>query len=219
MKRTKPKPKPYIDKNPIESVRNIGGSVVKSVGSDVVKGMTSDVWKQFLGFGESEKQPARELSGDLNEGQELDLTNLRQTQPQKEEVEKPTIQGGIDYVKEIIHGEKKIIYRHTQEMSAKIQEIIVELKRLASTSKELQIEFKEAAIEQRVSNPGKYHISFFEWMLSVIKQARMKVEDSGAWLAASKGKHAKKQQYWNLFRKHGTSFGLSSERIVATQTG
>jgi hypothetical protein len=82
----------------------------------------------------------------------------------------------------------------------------------------LQIEFKEVAIEQRIVNPGKYHTSFFEWVLSAIRIARMKVEDSGAWLSASKGKKAKKD-YWQMFKKHGTTFGLSNERVVATQTG
>jgi hypothetical protein len=46
----------------------------------------------------------------------------------------------------------------------------------------------------------------------------MTVEDSGAWLSAMSGKKGKKT-YWSEFKKHGTSFGMSNERSVATQTG
>jgi hypothetical protein len=55
-------------------------------------------------------------------------------------------------------------------------------------------------------------------MLTVIRGARMKVEDSGAWLSTMQGKKGKKN-YWAMFKKHGTSFGMSNERQVATQTG
>src|SRR3989344_5698474 len=72
--------------------------------------------------------------------------------------------------------------------------------------------------EQQIVNPGKYHVSFFEWVLLLVRQARMKVEDSSAWLGAFKSKKAKKQ-YWSMFKKHGTTFGLSNERVVSTQTG
>ena len=45
-----------------------------------------------------------------------------------------------------------------------------------------------------------------------------KVEDSGAWLGKVQGKGAKKG-YWGMFKQHGTTFGLSGERSVATQVG
>ena len=61
-------------------------------------------------------------------------------------------------------------------------------------------------------------MNFFEWMLAVIRAAREKVEDSNAWLGTVKGKGAQRN-YWNMFKKHGTTFGLSGERAVATQVG
>ena len=73
-------------------------------------------------------------------------------------------------------------------------------------------------MEQTTENTGTYHQNFFEWMLHMIRQAKEKVEDSEAWLNVSKGKGSKKG-YWNMFKKHGTSFALSSEQSVATQVG
>lgn len=207
----------YLNQNTIESSRN--SSTVVGQLSNTVKGMSSDMWSQILGSVAHERNGHQEVSGDLREGQEVTLsspTKNRQFIEKKAPV--LNIEPGIDYRREILHGERKIANRQTQEITTKIQEIIIELKRLTATSKVLQVEFKEVATEQRISKPGKYHASFFEWMLSVIRQARTKVEDSGAWLAVAKSKQ-QKRRYWAMFKKHGTSFGLSNERVVATQTG
>lgn len=211
MNKTILRKKHYINDNAVESFKGMGKAIVNSLVTDVGKGIATDAgkqWEQFLGIN---KKGNREVSGDLLEGEELNLAL-------EEKEEKLDITPGIDYRRELLHGYRKIAKENTQEISRKIQEIIVELKRLTISSKELQIEFKEVAIEQRVVNPGKYHTSFFEWVLSAIKLARMKVEDSSAWLSAFKSKKAKRE-YWAMFKKHGTTFGLSNERVVATQTG
>ena len=97
---------------------------------------------------------------------------------------------------------------------------MVELKRLVSTTQELKVQFKEVAVE-KVVNPGKYHESFFEWLLTSVRETLKRVEDSKAWLTAVKGKNAKRGTYWTNADETvgGTSFSLSSERVVATQTG
>jgi len=82
----------------------------------------------------------------------------------------------------------------------------------------LEVEFKAVVVEQRPVAIGKYHVNFFEWMLSVVRAARIKVEESGSWLSAMSGKKAKKD-YWGMSKKHGTSFSLSGERVVSQQTG
>ncbi len=86
-------------------------------------------------------------------------------------------------------------------------------------SQELEITYKDMAIEQRIVKPGKYHLNFFQFVLSMVRSARMKIEESSAWLSVAKGKNGKKQNYWQMFKKHGTTFGMSSERAIATQAG
>ncbi len=216
MNKTVARKKHYINQNTIESQRSTSG-VVQQI-SNTVKDVGSDMWSQLLGSMAGERSGRQEVSGDLVEGQEVTLSSIEQKQKLNEE-KAPVlnIEPGIDYPREILHAERKTLHRQTQEISTKIQEIIIELKRLTSTSKELQVQFKEVAVAQ-IPNPGKYHQTFFEWMLAVVRQARIKVEDSGAWLAVTKRKH-QKRQYWAMFKKHGTTFGLSNERVVATQTG
>ena len=206
--------------NYIETGQNPVKAVAKSVVNDVLKGGMNDFWKQVLTAGNStnsENNVHQETKGgDLQEGQELVLKNL-----QKKEEKQPEAEAGeiaTEYRRQILHAESISARKNTQEIDQKVSQILMELRRLIQTTKELQVEFKEVATAQRVVNPGKYHASFFEWMLSVVKQARMKVEDSGAWLAAMQSKK-KQRQYGAMAKKHGTTFSLSNERVVATQVG
>lgn len=210
-KKNKKQVKHFIDTNPVEAVRSIGSGMAKSMVNDVAKGAMHDWWNQVLGKGtysETEKQ-LKKTAGDLSEGEELSLT----------ETKKQThVEPAINYKREILHGEKRIQQENSRSIEVQIREIIVELKKLTNASKELQVQFKEVTVEQLPVNPGKYHMTFFEWLLSTIKLARMRVEESANWLSLFSSKK-KKRQYWNMFKKHGTTFGLSNERVVATQTG
>lgn len=201
-KKPQTKTKQLPHQNPLEALKNFGGEF-KDTALDQI-------------FGKESKQNAGETSGDLTPGQELTLSQT--TDNISEKAPKLDIEPGINYRREILYGERKLQKENTQELSVKIEEIIIELKQLMNVSTELKVEFKQIATEQKIVNPGKYHVSFFEWVLLIVKQARMKVEDSAAWLAAFKSKKAKKQ-YWSMFKKHGTTFGLSNERVVSTQTG
>jgi hypothetical protein len=213
MAQRKFKPHINIDQNPIEAVREIGGAVVESVKNDLARGLVTDLWDQMLGTEIGIGNATQQASGDLQEGQEITLKK----QSKKEE-KKAKIEAGWDYTGEIIHSERRIIQTENRELNAKVSEIVVELKKLAKSSNKLEISFKEITTEQRIESPGKYHLNFFEWMLSTVRSARMRIEDSANWSSLFSSKKAKRE-YWSLFKKHGTSFGLSGERIVATQTG
>lgn len=172
----------------------------------------------ILGFSNSEKKQASR-AGDLEPGEEVSFAKLQEEQQaQEEKDEKTYIEPAINYAQEIIHHEEKIILQENRELEMQLKEIMVEIKKLADSSKELQMQFREVAVEQYVVKPGKYHKNFFSWLLSIIRAARMKVEDSGAWLTAM---HCKKKsrEYGVMAKKHGTSFTLNNERTVATQVG
>lgn len=207
-KKSKKQTKQYADTNPIEAIRNSGSSSTTS--SDALKGIGNSFWDQMLGV-----KPSLTTSGELSEGQELDLSKQKKVQ---KETPPSYTEPAYDYRREIIHGEKRIQQENHNIIQMQIKEIIVELKKLTSASKELEIEFKDTAVAEVPVNPGKYHLNFFEWVLAAIRTARMRVEDSANWLTMFASKK-KKRQYWGMFKKHGTTFGLSNERVVATQTG
>lgn len=211
-KKLKSKPKQYVDQNPIEAIRDLGRGVVQSAATDLGKGVVNEMWNQLLGVS---KEKAKKPSGELHEGEELELALVSQN-TQKETAQ--YVEPGIEYKREVIHAEKRILGENQQELSVKVEEILIELKKLTKTSQELAVEFKEVSVEQAPNKPGKYHLAFFEWLLTLVKVARLKVEDSASWLTLFKSKK-KQKGYWNMFKKHGTTFGLSNERVVATQVG
>ena len=147
--------------NYIETGQNPVKAVAKSVVNDVLKGGMNDFWKQVLTAGNStnsENNVHQETKGgDLQEGQELVLKNLQKKEEKQPEAETGEI--AIEYRKRILHGESISARKNTQEIDQKVSQILMELRRLIQTTKELQVEFKEVATAQRVVNPGKYHAS------------------------------------------------------------
>ena len=176
-----------------------------------IKKVPTDFWRDIAG--PSERISPR--SGELAPGEVLQLSKLREREDVRERRESLNVLPGIDYQQEIVQGRERQQVRHATELEQKIQEIMLELKRLVGSTKILSNEYAEIAVEQKPVAAGTYHLNFFDFVLSVIKTARMKVEDSGAWMAVAKKKNGYQQKSKNL----GTKFSLSHERTVATQTG
>lgn len=102
-------------------------------------------------------------------------------------------------------------------LKPQIEAIRAELKMLATSLKSLGQEVQKAVSEVPVQ-PGIYHLNFMERLKSILKILREQIDDSRSWLALSTNRK-KQKGYWGMFKKHGTSFGLSSERTIATQAG
>lgn len=212
MAKVKIKQEGKLEENPIEAVRNIGRSFGDSVKNDVLKESARTFWEQLLSSKKTDNKERSQVSGELIAGEEISFNK-------KAEKENLRMEAAIDYRSEIIHAERKIGNEYNRELNTRIQELIIELRKLTKSSKTLEIQFKEVNAQiAPITKPGKYHQNFFEWMLSVVKTARIRVESAEQWLKAVGGK-GKKKDFWGLYKKHGTSFGLSGERAVAQQTG
>ena len=118
----------------------------------------------------------------------------------------------------IRHEEQVIFSREKQQVKAQIETLQVEIKALAKDQVGLMVEAEKAAFEA-VVNPGVYHQNFFERLLALIKLARKKISESRTWLQLQNHRNQKRQGYWAGVKKSGTSFMLSGERTVATQSG
>jgi len=209
------------------------------VGREVVRTTTQELTKQapqaFLSqlFGidfdkyQNDKAPVAEaVSAKPNSGEIFDIAK-HQPQPSEkhkvrtEHTPKPHIEAALDYHGEfqnkVVKSREHASSAEKQEMKRNIEQIKIELERLVASSHMLKIEFGTITVEQ-TATVSYYHLNFLEWMLTVIRSARQKIEDSQSWVGAMKGKSAKKS-YWGMFKKHGTTFGLSGERAVATQVG
>jgi hypothetical protein len=207
-----------VNNDSYESADGLGSGLINAFKNDVAKGISNDLWEQLLATSDkenNEKAPA----GDMAEGQEISFKKKKAQQEAKKTQETvKRVDAGIDYAREIIHAERRIRAEGNQVLSVRIEEIVIELKRLTKESKALESQFREVTAMVMPKEVGKYHQNFFEWMLTVVKTARMRVENAEQWLKTVSGK-GKKKDFWGMYKKHGTSFGLSSERGVAQQTG
>ncbi|MCL5676217.1 MAG: DUF5660 domain-containing protein [Patescibacteria group bacterium] len=190
---------PALD-NPIEAVRDVAASMAHDAAS-VPSDLAENAFRQIFGT------PAKNGSGELNENQTLEFDEIEKRneilsfQKQRQTIEKDVFS-----------------YQENEALKKEIESLLKELKLLANSTKELTKEIESAAMEEMPVNPGTYHVNFIEWLISMVKSLRERVEDSQTWLGVFTSKK-KQKGYWSMFKKHGTSFGLSNERVVATQTG
>lgn len=166
--------------------------------------------KDWLGFSESHTS-----------GQSIDMQpgvayapNHAQEAKATEEKPEARKEAALDYGREILHvGESK---KEEQESSQKIQMLIQELQRLAKSVEQIEKTLILQAIDPSAGKKtGKYYENFFEWMLLVVQDARRKVEDSGAWLATTKGKQT---GGIHKLMKTNMQVGMSGERTQANNT-
>lgn len=201
----KPQKKVIVD-NPFEALKDVGTTAVDTVreaSTDAVK----DMWAQILGADKYAAKPAAQKGGDLKAGQELNLKDVAKKAEQKLAPEAP-----MSYFKEIREAGKAGVAQEAQEIRQQVQSIMFELQRLAGASKAIEKQVAQA-VGTGVVNPGKYHATFFEWMFTVIKDARKRVENAGAWMQTVK----KKKGFIQGMKKNMSQF-LSGERSVSNQT-
>lgn len=185
------------------------------------KALPGDIFGQLLGMGgyENSQPSSQSKSEDMTPGQEFILPKSTKRAEIQHQERKPAIAAGINYHAEIARGSELANKRESRELKMQIEQIMEELKRLVDSSdKVLQMAYADITVASTPAIVGKYHTNFFAFLLIVIRQARQKVEDSGAWLSVAKSKGGKKS-YQMQSKKNGTSFSMSSERSTATQTG
>ncbi len=210
--------------NPIETERPVS-DIPDRAGQDIQDSVTAapaDFFNQLLAVDglapHSQERPADDVKP--YEKFTLYASDHKDPEPTKQKAERRVdIAPAMNYHSEIAHGSERASKKENRELQFQIQEIVAELQRLVdSSNKIIQMEFGTVSVSSAPTTVGKYHTNFFSWMLTVIRTARQKVEDSGAWLAVAKGK-GHKRGYKQSSKSLGTSFTQSNERQVATQTG
>ena len=181
---------------------------IRDAWDQTLAGTAESVSEQLLGVPSQNEQQ-------LIEGQELVLD----TKKRQERIQ--TTAEHLEYVRRDVQNVERTSSSEARtelEVRRGVEQIQTEIRKLISTSKIVERTVKDATAEKAPVKPGKYHLSFFEFVLSVIRDATRKLEDTVHFGAVFT---SKKQQsrYWNSYKKHGTQFGLSGERTTATQTG
>lgn len=202
MIQNKKKKKELAFDNPIEAVRDIAENITSSAKDDLIGGMADSAFQQIFGGASN--------SSDLIQNQETVVQN---------QIESNKISETLAYQRQRESIEKNVFsYAEQAELKQQIDQLLKEIKLLINSTGNLSTEVAALAVEDMPVNPGKYHINFFEMLIKMIRSLREKVDESQTWLNMFSSKK-KQKQYWSMYKKHGTTFGLSNERVVATQTG
>lgn len=187
-----------INDNILESLRSLGSGVGRTLAKDAVSKISADVIGSFIAppFRQGELKPNQSVEipeSPINvQSEKSDRIAPEYSRP----VFKPAIEAGI---------------------SQKIESLRQELEILSKSIASLNTEVNKAVMEIPV-NPGIYHLNFLERLRTIIVDIRRNIDDSRTWLALSAQKN-KQKKYWGMYKKHGTTFGLSHERSVSTQAG
>jgi len=179
----------------LEQLRDIGGGVAKSVANDVLGGIAADTITSVF-------SPVKK---DLKPGEEVLISSPESPQKPIPQVKTPEIT--------LFTAQEVKLAKEVEMLRGELKKTVEELKELNTTVIEV-----EKAVAQSPVKTGKYHFSFFARLRAILRLFRQQISESRVWLEASFAKK-RKRQYWFMFKKHGTAFGLSSERVIATQAG
>ena len=190
-------------KNFLEALRNLSEGVADSAVHDVAEGVAKTAVDQLTG----------RKAGELKPNQALDIEKATQ-EDSREKLAQVFQREFLD-----IRRQEKLVYsREQQETKLQIAAILDELKKLASSTKNLAQEV-EIASKQVPVEPGVYHLNFFEKLRETILLFKKRIQESTTWLAAFNQRAKRRSYYWQQVKKSGTKFMLSQERYMSTQAG
>ena len=170
-----------------------------------------NLWKEFFDTLDTDKS---HTAGEMTAGNEIvfkqNTENKKNVQKerQSEHIARPDVLAGIDYRAEIVHGSERKANQENRELLHHVQEVQAEIKRLISSYKALEIEFRDVTMSQPTA-VGVYHTNFLDFVLAAVRTARIRIEDSASWLGAMKVK----------LGQQGVPYAQSNERSIATQAG
>ena len=189
------RPSVYTNDSILEALRDLSGGVGKTVTKDVAGKVASDALASLFG------SPIQQ--GEMHQNESIDFPVERQPRPAMRRPE--------------IRPAEKVIFHEDAQIKQQLDAVRAELSALSKSIQMLSTENHKAVNETPV-NPGVYHVNFYEKLRAVLQMLREQIDDSRSWLTMHQSRK-KKMGYWGMFKKHGTTFGLSNERSLATSAG
>lgn len=206
----KPATKANTNNSFAESMRDMGGSVVKSLKNDVVKGTAQSIFDQLLGSAKTGHVPT---TPDQAIG-----PNLEQYIQEREEAAKAEGAAEAKTFKNPLHKESQVLFNLADErLKEEINGVRQELAMLVKTMGQVEKQVELAMIENIVDG-GIYHLNYFQKLKTWIKFMHKSMEDASAWLQMSSGRKPK-GYFWTQEAKSGSKYSMSQERNVQMGAG
>lgn len=195
--------------NFVESVKDMGSSVVKSLKNDVIKGTAQGIFDQLLGSTKSQSVP---------EAKGMDQAALESYIAQREETAREEGRAEAKAFKNPLKSENQVIFSFADEkLKQEINGVREELAMLVKTMGQVEQQVERAMLDNIVDG-GLYHLNYFQKLKTWIKFMRKSLEDGSAWLQMAGGRKSK-GYYWTQEAKSGSKYSMSSERNVQMGAG
>ncbi len=199
-----------IVENPIEQLKDVGTGVVREV-KELPKGIFDTALEQ-IGL----KPQKQALSG------EIDLASGVHKTTEKIDQKEVSLDSKLRQLHAVQSQEKEVYSAKQKALEQQIgkimQELQLEVKKLEQQTSELTGEVKAVTVETIPAKPGAYHLNYFEFVISMLRDLRKRVNESRMWLKLWANRKQQKG-YWAMFKKHGTNFAMSEERAIASANG
>lgn len=119
-----------------------------------------------------------------------------------------------------LYDSKEIAEKHEiEKILVKIHQEVKGLSKASSVLAEQVKDIEKLTLSSAEIEPGIYHVTFLELVLSFLKTLRAKIDNSNVWLEAMQTKKKKRGSlFTSLSKKHGTSFSESNEHKVVRST-
>ena len=194
--------------NPLEALKDIGGSVVKSLKEDLVSRAPGDFMDQLFG------PRSENFSGEIIAGESLEISEVLTGQHK----EKQLLRQQLQLERTLRIQEKETIEITINDLRIQLKTLQEEILVLSQNTQDLAEETQIAAM-QAPGEPGSYHVLFFEKLLEFIKSFRKRIEEAGVWLHATNKRAAKKNAWGANYKKHGAKYLLSGEHYLTRSAG
>jgi hypothetical protein len=210
---SKPQPKKstpsHRSDNFVESVRDMGSSVVNSLKNDVVKGTAQSIFDQLLGSTKTGQAP---------DTQNPDMSGLEEMIHAREQAAADEARSSEHAFQQHRQKESQVLFSFADEKVRKeIEGVRQELSMLVSTMGQVETQIEQAMMDNIVDG-GLYHLNYFQKLKTWIVFMRKSLEDASAWLQMSGGRKSK-GYFWTQTAKSGTKYSMSQERNVQMGAG
>ena len=185
----------------VESMRDIEQGGFDSFKNDLVKETSKDFVRQLLGL---ERAPMS-ASGELKVGEPLIINKVLE----EEKEENKVLRAQVARERSLRQESEAYNSRQTQELKLQLKALTTKAENIVKETIFLSQEVKIAIIQAPVE-PGIYHITFFQNLLSFMESFRKKIHEANLWLASAK-KRSRKKTFWGQVSKGGAQRLLSGE--------
>ncbi|HTK03178.1 MAG TPA: DUF5660 family protein [Alphaproteobacteria bacterium] len=193
----------------LESLKDLGNGTADVLKNDLFKQTSEDFFSELMGLQKIQSKK----SGELSAGQSV---NMNEILSGKEE-ENKKLRAQISFERQLSADQNRLSQETTNQLKVQLQALTSEVQKVAVSTGNLA-EATQVAMIQAPSNPGIYHIIFFEKVLEFLQSFRARIDQASVWLTSS-NKRAEKKNYWSMYKKKGSSFLLSPDHYLQRSAG